>query len=145
MKEAVLPTVLPRLAGAFRGSNYDIKGLFRAVLNSETYQRQLRPGETTDDHLLFAASYPTRLHADALWQSLVGVLGRLTPVQPMGQQRPAGPFAFRPGLEGMFKQEFGFDPSTKADEVEGSVSQALLLMNNPVLNQRIQAKGTNLL
>src|SRR5262249_21559961 len=49
------------------------------------------------------------------------------------------------GLEGLFKAEFDFDPSLKADEIEGSVSQALLLMNNATLNQRIQAKGTTLL
>src|SRR5262249_30164241 len=56
-----------------------------------------------------------------------------------------GPFGFRPGLEGLFKAEFDFDPSTKSDDVEGSITQILLLMNNPTINQRIQAKGTNLL
>jgi Protein of unknown function (DUF1549)/Protein of unknown function (DUF1553) len=143
-KEAVFPGVLTRLTGAFRGSNYDVKAMFRAVLNSQTYQRQIRLGEASDQHLHFAAAYPTRLHADALWDSLVGVLGALGgPIPP----RPVGPnpLNFRPGLEGQFKDEFSFDPSLKADEVEGSVSQALLMMNNPVVNGRIQARGTNLL
>ena len=54
-------------------------------------------------------------------------------------------YGFRPGLEGLFKQEFEFDPSLKPDEVEGSIPQALLLMNNPAINGRIQATGTNLL
>src|SRR5262249_20768028 len=143
-KEAVFPGVLTRLTGAFRGSNYDIKELFRAVLNSETYQRQIRLGESSDHHLHFAAAYPTRLRADALWDSLVGVLGNLggpAPARPMGPN----PLGLRPGLEGLFKDEFSFDPSLKADEVEGSVSQALLLMNSPAINARIQARGTNLL
>ena len=52
---------------------------------------------------------------------------------------------FRPGFEGQFRQEFDFDPSLKADEVEGSVPQALLMMNSPAINNRIQATGTNLL
>jgi hypothetical protein len=142
-REAVFPTILPRLAAAFRGSNYDMKGFFRAVLNSQTYQRQVRLGEAVDEHLLFAAAYPTRLPADALWQSLVGVLGKMSP--PIPPNMAAMPFRPPPGLEGLVKKEFGFDPSAKAEEVEGSISQALLLMNNPVLNQRIQAKGTNLL
>ena len=43
-------------------------------------------------------------------------------------------------MEALFKAEFAFDPSLKADEVEGSVPQALMLMNNPQLNDRIQAK-----
>jgi hypothetical protein len=45
----------------------------------------------------------------------------------------------------LFQEEFGFDPSLKPDEVEGSITQGLLMMNSPVVNQRIQANGTNLL
>jgi len=144
-KEAVFASVLTRLTGAFRGTGYDVKELFRAVMNSDTYQRQIRLGELSDQHLHFAAAYPTRLRADALWDSLVGVLGNLGPPRDPARPRPQGPFAMAPGLEGLFKLEFSFDPSLKPDEVEGSISQALLLMNNPLLNQRIQAKGTNLL
>jgi hypothetical protein len=135
--------VLTRLAGSFRGSDYNIKTLFRVILNSEAYQRQTRLGESADEHLQFAASYPTRLRADVLWQSLVNVLGRMGP--PPGAFPRRGPFAFLGSLEGVFKQEFGFDPSLKPDEVESSVPQALMMMNNPTINGRIQAQGTNLL
>jgi hypothetical protein len=144
-REAVFPTVLARLAGAFRGSDYDVKALFRAVLNSATYQRQIRPGESADEHLLFAAVYPTRLPADSLWKSLTGALGRIGPPAGMGPRRPMGPFARFFGFEAQFKQEFAYDPSSRPEEVEGSVSQALLLMNNPTINQKIRATGTNLL
>jgi hypothetical protein len=142
-KDAVFASVLTRLSGAFQGSNYDMKGLFRAILNSDAYQRQTRLGESADEHLQFAASYPTRLRADALWQSLVNVLGQIGPPQIRAPRR--GPFAFQGGFEGLFKQEFRFDPSLKPDEVESSIPQALMMMNSPVLNQRIQATGTNLL
>jgi hypothetical protein len=143
-KEAVFAAVLTRLTGAFRGSNYDIKEMFRAILNSQTYQRQIRLGESAEQHLHFAAAYPTRLRADALWEALVSVLGPLDP-PGLRDRRPPGPFAGRPGLEGLVKDEFNYDPSLKADEVEGSVPQALLLMNSPQINGRIQARGTNLL
>ncbi|MCS6851660.1 MAG: DUF1549 and DUF1553 domain-containing protein [Gemmataceae bacterium] len=144
LKEAVFPEVLARLAVSFRATGYDTKALFRTILNTQTYQRQSRLGESADDHLHFAASYPTRLRADAIWQSLVNVLGTLS--GPGGAAR--GPFPFansRSMLEAQVKGLFEVDPSTKPDEVEGSVSQALLMMNNPVLNQRIRAEGTNLL
>jgi hypothetical protein len=142
-KELVFAPVLTRLTGSFRASQYDIKGLFRDILNSQTYQRQIRLSATSDQHLHFAAAYPTRLRPDALWQSVVTVLGSLG--APPNRQPPPGPFGFRAGFEGLFMEEFDFDPSLKPDEVEGSVTQALMLMNNPLLNQRIQARGTNLL
>jgi len=144
-KEAVFPTVMTRLAGSFRGSDYDTKALLRAILNSETYQRQIRPGESLDQHLMFASVYPTRLRADALWQSLTGALGSLNAGPGgFGGKKGFGPGGFG-GFEGQFKQEFNFDPSTRPEEVEGSVAQALMMMNNKAINQKIKATGTNLL
>jgi uncharacterized protein DUF1549/uncharacterized protein DUF1553 len=142
-KDVVMQTVLTRLAAGFKGSGYDMKALLRSICNSETYQRQIRPGESNDQHLQFASAYPTRLPAESLWQSLVTVLGAFQ--TPGGPQRPAGPYAARFGLEGNFKEEFRFDPSTPPDEVEGSIPQALMLMNNPQIQQKIRAQGTNLL
>jgi hypothetical protein len=145
-KEAVFPTVLARLSGSFRGSDYDTKALLRAILNSEAYQRQIRLGESPEEHLMFAAVYPTRLRADALYQSLTGALGQMNPVGPGGLgRRPPGPFGRFLGFEFQFKQEFNFDPSSRPEEVEGSVPQALMMMNSPQINQKIRATGTNLL
>ncbi len=152
LKEAVLPDVLIRLASSFRAEDYNPKALFREIMNSEAYQRQTRLGETSDQHLMFAAAYPTRLRADALWESLVNVLGAMKDPPRRGGPRAGGQFAgiaallgrFQ-GFEAQFKREFDFDPSTKPDDVEGSIPQALLLMNNPRINERIEAHGTNLL
>jgi hypothetical protein len=54
-----------------------------------------------------------------------------------------GPFGFRFGLEGEFKRIFEYDPSLKADEIEGSIPQALILMNNPAINQRIRVNDAS--
>lgn len=144
-KEAVFASVLTRLTGAFRSTNYDVKDLFRSIMTSDTYQRQIRPGESADEHLHFAAAYPTRLRADALWGSLTTVLGSMSG-GPVNRPRPAAKGGLvAPGLEGAVIEEFKFDPSLKPDEVEGSIPQALLLMNNPQINQKIAARGTNVL
>jgi hypothetical protein len=143
LKEATMADVLARVAAAFRGSDYNIKQLFRALMNSKTYQRQIRPGESREDHLLFAAAYPRRLDANSLWQALELTLGRMG---PPGAPRPnKGPFAVLQSFESLFKEEFSFDPSSRPEEVEGSVTQALLLMNNQTINNKIQAIGKNLL
>ena len=152
LKEAVLPDVLVRLAASFAAEDYNPKALFREIMNSETYQRQTRLGETSDQHLMFAAAYPTRLRADALWESLVNVLGAMKDPPRGGPRAGNGQFAGLAAVlgrfqsfEAQFKREFDFDPSTKSDDVEGSIPQALMLMNNPRINQRIEAQGTNLL
>lgn len=146
-KEAVFPTILPRLAGSFRGSNYDIKALFRAIMNSEAYQRQIRLGESTDEHLLFAATYPTRMQGSAIWNALINALGPIDTGRGFFGKGPGagGPFRGAFSLKGQVEQEFNYDPSTRPEEVESSISQALLLMNNPAINSKIKAAGTNLL
>ncbi len=148
LQEATYPNVLLQLAGSFRATNYDAKTLFRLVMNSQTYQRQIRLGDQANEHLHFAGIYPTRLPADALWESLVAALGGFAP-PPSGPPGMVpgggGPYARRMGFEAIFRETFGFDPSTKSDEVEGSVPQALMLMNNPAINGRMRAfGGTNL-
>jgi hypothetical protein len=46
---------------------------------------------------------------------------------------PATPLA-----EKAFRGEFEFDPSLKADEVTGSIAQALWLLNNPLVSDRVK-------
>ncbi len=143
-RDAIMPTVLVRLSASFRGSDYDTKDLFRTILNSKTYQRQLQSGRSVDEHLLFAGSKGKRLSAEAFYASLEDTLGKLTVANRFGNRRaPYGlrinPFAF------LVKEEFKYDPSARPEEIEGSISQALLLMNNPVINSKIRATGTNLL
>jgi len=148
LQDVVYPEVLLRLSTSFRDSDYDIRGLFRLIMNTKAYQQEIRLGDAPSIHLGFASVYPTRLRADQLYDSLVAVLGPLNQGGPLGGK----PFAGKPGPLGrgfdfrfQFNQAFDFDPSTRPDEVEGSVSQALLMMNNPAINSRISATGqTNL-
>jgi len=140
-KDVVMPDVLARVSASFAGSGFDIRQLLRAICTSDTYQRQIRPGESHGDHLQFAGINPTRLRSESLWQSLVTVLGSMGPPAPAG----GNPFGRRFSVEGQFKEEFNFDPSLPPDEVESSIPQALMLMNNPTIQQRIRAQGTNLL
>jgi hypothetical protein len=149
-KDATMPEVLARIAGSFRGTDYDVRRLYKAILTSDTYQRQIRPGDPGDEHLMFAANNPVRMSSTALWNSLTATIGVGGPGGFGGGGKGAkggfgkGGFGGR-GLEGTIKQEFAFDPSTKAEEIEGSVSQALILMNNPQIEQKIRATGGGIL
>jgi hypothetical protein len=146
-KDAMMPTVLARVSGSFRGNDYDIMQLFRDIMNSDTYQRQIRPGESGDDHLLFATRNPVRMNAGALIASLnttLGPLGGPGGGGKFGAKGPGfGPFGGGPAAQ--INAEFNYDPSTKVEEIEGSISQALILMNNPAINAKIKAQGQNML
>jgi hypothetical protein len=125
-KSAVVhPATLARLAAAFQGSGYDTKALIRGIVNSQAYQRQVRLGEAIDQHLNFTAVFPARLRSEVLWKDLDCVLGHMSDNL---LQRKA------------FSAEFEFDPSLKADEVQGSIAQALWLLNNPLLNDRLKVQ-----
>ena len=142
-REAVHGPVLARLAAGFAASDYDMKQFFRVVLNTQTYQRQSRVGASSAEHLLFAATYPTRLRPSAVYDSLVNAVGPMQGFQPKGGAR-MGMAMGRPGafgLEAIIRAEFGFDPSLKNDDIEGSIPQALILMNNPQVNQKIRAQA----
>ena len=146
-KDAMMPTVLARISGSFRGNGYDVKQLIRDIMASDTYQRAIRPGETGDDHMMFATHNPVRMNGDALWQALTNTLGPIGPGGGgFGGKGFGGPKGFGVfGLENQFKNEFSYDPSTKAEEIEGSIAQALILMNNPQINQKIKASPNSVL
>ncbi len=140
MKEVIFPELLLRLTGSFRGTDYDIKALFRAIANSATYQRQLRVEEPPYQHPNFAAACPSPLRADVLWDAMEKVLGNLG----SSQFHTRGGKRFNTSiLEGKFKSEFNFDPSLKHEEVEGTIPQALFLMNNADLNKRMKVTKSN--
>jgi hypothetical protein len=146
-KEVVMAPVLTRLASSFRATHYDIKAMFRVIMNSQAYQRQLWTGEESDAHLHGAAMTPTRLRANVLYDSLVSVLGPIGPAPKQLNGKKA--MMLRPGqrnfFETMFNIEFEFDPSIRPDEVEGSIPQALTLMNSPAILQRMQVRPDTML
>lgn len=140
-KEVIFPDVLRALTGAFQASDYDINKMFRTILNTEAYQRQIRVDAAGASPFVAASS--TRLRADALWDSLVHVFGKL---DPAARFHTGGGVRFNSVfLEGKFRTEFDFDPSLDQEEVDGTIPQALFLMNNEVLNKHIQATRTSVL
>jgi hypothetical protein len=97
--------------------------------------------------MMFATHNPVRMNGDALWQALTNTLGPIGPGGGgFGGKGFGGPKGFGVfGLENQFKNEFSYDPSTKAEEIEGSIAQALILMNNPQINQKIKASPNSVL
>ena len=138
------PNVLLRLAASVRATGFDIRALYRVVMNSQAYQRQSRPPESNGRHLHFAACCPTPIRPDDLWSELSSILGPTNGDQFLAKKSPI-PLMPHLSLKELFDQTFGFDPALAAQDVEYTVPQALFLMNNPMLQANIQATGETLL
>ena len=135
-RTATAPETLDYLAGAFAASGHDVKWLLETILSTETYQRDSLSRRDAGD-VPMAANCPQPLRGDQLYDALASALD-LPPVS--GAVGPRGPGQFRRGRgggRGQFVQTFGFDPSVSRDEVSGSIPQALMLMNSPVVSQGI--------
>ncbi len=142
-KDVIFPEVLLALTGSFQASDYDPKTLFRTIMNTHAYQSQIARDESPSSSFPFAAAISRRLRADALWDSLIHVLGK---VEHGARFHTGGGVRFNASfLEGRFRAEFDFDPSLDLDEVNGTIPQALFLMNNQVLNKHIQVTKTSVL
>jgi hypothetical protein len=142
-RNATYPEALDTLSSGFTSSGYDVAWLFRAIANTETYQRQIRARDPKKPVGAFASAAPVRLRADHLFDALIRVLGiKEEEMQP--QQRPemmamARRFGNTP--RGRFDALFGFDPSTSPDELTGTIPQALFMMNSGFVNSLIRAGG----
>jgi Protein of unknown function (DUF1549)/Protein of unknown function (DUF1553) len=128
-RESSAPKTLDYLAAQFAANKYDVKWLFRTITATEAYARESRPRRSPEETPL-VANAAQRLRGDQLFTAITSVLG--TPVTPTR-------FAARQGGQGrygvrnprfLFNTVFGFDPSTRRDEVAGSIPQALAMMNS---------------
>jgi Protein of unknown function (DUF1549)/Protein of unknown function (DUF1553) len=68
------PEVLDPLADQWRKGGYDIRWLFRTILNTEAYQRRVRSTASAAGKTPFASNCPSRLRADQVFDALVQAL-----------------------------------------------------------------------
>jgi len=116
-KDVVHKLIVNRLAASFRTEGFDTKWLFRTLLNSRAYQREIRT--ISDDAELFTAVRPSRLRPYEVADNVEQLLGENNK------------------LKRDVNSAFAANPSIPQRELEGSIQQALLLMNSSVLNQRL--------
>lgn len=159
--------ILFPLADQWRAGGYDVRWLFRTVLNTQAYQRRARSSSSPAGLTQMAAVCPSRLRADQIFEALAvaldlpreGAPGPNGSPKNVVQTSAGGPknakkAAEAAGLAGAldrkarqtanlrtpFDKLFGVDPSTLPDEVLGTIPQALFLMNGPVVHARTQAR-----
>ncbi|MDR3636842.1 MAG: DUF1549 domain-containing protein [Isosphaeraceae bacterium] len=159
-REAKAPEVLDVIASQWAKGGYDIKWLFRTIMNTQTYQREIRSTYSASGKVPFAAVAPARLRADQILDSLSeahgpafgGGGGPAAATKKKGavaaDRKSAVPKtkgAQRNGNRGLFDNLFGIDPSTPYDDVLGTIPQALYLMNGAQINSAMKANPNTVL
>jgi hypothetical protein len=130
------PPLLVRLAADFRNSGYDIKSLLRKMVLSPAYARSsIRPDGIADDGgaavRAFARARVRPLSSQQLFRSLVTATGADQMVRRRNQDR-----ADRQIERALREYRFTFDDDemADADSFDGSMPQALLLLNGELTN-----------
>jgi hypothetical protein len=136
-RQCSAPQTLDLLATQFRANGRDVKWLYRTVAATSAYGLDSRSRRDPDE-APFTANCLQRLRADQLMSALARALG-----VSFDQGRGGGQYGGMRGLQGQFVQTFGYDPSEPRDEMAGSIPQALLMMNSPLLGRAINAYNPN--
>jgi hypothetical protein len=135
------PQALEALSAGFTSSGYDVAWLLRTITNTETYQRQIRPRDPKHA-AVFASAAPVRLRADQLYDALGRALGfKEQESRPVADADMMMMYRRNNSPRAQFQQLFGFDPSTPPDEINGTIPQALFMMNSGFVNSLIRAAG----
>jgi hypothetical protein len=161
-REAKSPEILEALASAWAKGGYDIHWLYKTILNTRAYQREIRSTFTAAGRTPFASNCPSRLRADQILDSLDQVLELHHP--GAGSGRGQGKAAAKKGgtakdlaaaigkakgagrgERAMFSTLYGVDPSTPNDDILGTIPQALYLMNGPQVNRAMTASPNTVL
>jgi hypothetical protein len=73
-RTATAPEVLDPLADQWQRGGYDIRWLFRTILNTQAYQRRVRSTANAAGKTQFASGCPSRLRADQVFEALAQAL-----------------------------------------------------------------------
>jgi hypothetical protein len=140
------PEALDLLAKEWTATGYDMRWLFRTIALTEAYQRHLQPRPGAGSQAPPAVC-PNRLRPEQVFDSLVRALGfdenDKTIPAPAPSSAPA--VSRHTGLRNMVYQAFKIDPSLPPEEVQGTIPQALLMMNSILVNTYTAAKGQTFL
>jgi hypothetical protein len=154
------PEILDLVSEEWVQGGYDIRWLFRTILNTDAYQRASKSTNTAAGRTPFASNVPSRLRADQIFEALTHALD-------LEHERDAGKVKSAPARKGEmaarkaemavmggpkgpagrdnFLKTFGVDPSMPNDEVIGTIPQALFLMNSTLITKEVQARPQSML
>lgn len=142
------PAVLDLLVRDFKQSGHDMRRLCEVILSTRAYQLSSSgPSSASDDDLreaqlsLFARAPLRSLSAEQLFYSVLSATGA-EDVRTNDRRARARLERLKLGLLRKFIQTFGDDEGEEVVE-EGTIPQALLLLNGPLTNDAIRPRANH--
>ena len=124
------PELLAELAKQFAASKFDVKYLFRAICNSDAYQRTSKPLPGNEkDSVLFSHMNVKVLAPEQLYDSLVAVIGEPGKGGD-GKNKPGNGKRGPQTPRDQFVAFFSAGDDGKATDYEAGIPQVLRLMNS---------------
>lgn len=148
------PELLEQLAKYFRDNNYSIRSVLKLIANSNAYQLSSRfPGEWKAAYTpYFARHFVRRMRAEEIYDSMVNATNLVTQIpipgtdqrarftldlyDPEDAQRPNQPELMEIHF---FLESFGQENRQYSERTnEGAITQAVLLMNSPLVLRQVK-------
>jgi hypothetical protein len=138
------PEVLEILEKDWIASGFDVRWLFESIMLTRAYQGSLS-GPTLETQTV--AICPSRLRPEQVFEALQKALSFDEHDKSIPAPAPSSSPAVQrhQGLRNMVYQAFRIDPSLPKAEMQGTIPQALLLMNSALVKSATSAKGKTVL
>jgi hypothetical protein len=137
--------VLDLLEKEWIASGYDMRWLFRTITLTQAYQREHQAPPSQDQSA--ASVCPVRLRPEQVFEALQKALGFDENDKNIPAPAPGSAPAVQrhTGLRNMVYQAFKENPSLPMQEVQGTIPQALVMMNSALVHACTSARGKTLL
>ncbi|MFN3149564.1 DUF1549 domain-containing protein [Bremerella sp.] len=133
-----LPSIHDAVAGHFVANQYDAKPLFRLILNTKAYQRELDSSDEVVGQL--ASAELRKMRGDVIFKNLETAIE--LPNVKGEQMKPTAEMRFPPppkSTKDIVNDVFGYDPSLGKQFRPQTMQQAMFLMNNRQLQDQVRA------
>jgi len=133
------PELLDMLADEFVRTNFDVKNLFKLMVNTKAYQLSSTPNDTNkDDHEYFSRAVIRPMSPIQLTNSILSTSGYMKMAdQKKKSDDEIDKIKFR--ILQLFVYTFEDDEMNESEDFSGTISQALLMMNSD-LTERVSEK-----
>ncbi len=129
---AVMPDLLKKLADDFIANKYDLKYLIRTICATQAYQLSCAPAKNNDTrNTLWASHRLKEMEPETLMSAVIQATNMAPVLEKVAGRNPE---ALKLAMSRQFTFLFDVDEEFEQKEFEGTIPQALMLLNGNLVN-----------